>query len=118
MDELRGVEKRLKDVKAAIDKIDSFVESRPRRFDVFCEEDMFRCAVLLNIAIIGEAIGQILKIRPNIAISSSRQIVGTRNYIIHGYDSLDDEILWSIVINHLPRLKREVECLLEGEYKE
>lgn len=118
MDDKRGVEKRLKDVKVAIDKIEVFVNSRPRRFDVFCEDEMFRCAVLLNIAIIGEAVGQILKVRPNIAISSSRQIVSTRNYIIHGYDSLDDEILWSIVINHLPRLKVEVETLLAGEYKD
>ncbi|WP_290097017.1 HepT-like ribonuclease domain-containing protein, partial [uncultured Duncaniella sp.] len=71
-----------------------------------------RCAVLLNIAIIGEAVNQILKIEPEIGISSSRQIVCTRNYIIHGYDSLDNEILWSIVINHLPLLKMEIENLL------
>ncbi len=44
--------------------------------------------------------------------SCSRQIVSTRNYIIHGYDSLDNEILWGIVINHLPRLKVEVSELL------
>lgn len=118
MDEKRGVEKRLKDVKTAIEKIEGFVDSRPRRFDVFCSDDMFRCAVLLNIAIIGEAVGQILKVRPDVRISSSRQIVSTRNYIIHGYDSLDDEILWSVVINHLPKLKDEVEGLLEGEFKE
>ncbi|MDE6632817.1 MAG: DUF86 domain-containing protein [Muribaculaceae bacterium] len=40
------------------------------------------------------------------------KIVNTRNYIIHGYDSLDNEILWSIVINHLPKLKAEIKSLL------
>ena len=36
-----------------------------------------------------------------------------RNYMIHGYDSLSVDILWSIIINHLPRLKQEVNDLLK-----
>ncbi|MDE6768451.1 MAG: DUF86 domain-containing protein [Muribaculaceae bacterium] len=35
--------------------------------------------------------------------------------IIYGYDSLDDEILWGIVINHLPKLEEEVKSLLQAE---
>jgi uncharacterized protein with HEPN domain len=38
--------------------------------------------------------------------------VDTRNYVIHGYDSLRDDIIWSIVVNHLPPLRAEVEKLL------
>lgn len=112
MDNARNIEKRLNDILSAISKIEKFAESRPKRFDTFCSDEMYRCAVLLNIAIIGEAVNHILKIAPTIQISSSRQIVSTRNYIIHGYDSLDNEILWGIVINHLPRLKSEVLELL------
>lgn len=112
MDNARNIEKRLNDVMAAISKIENFVNSRPKRFDIFCSDEMYRCAVLLNIAVIGEAVNHILKINPVINISCSRQIVSTRNYIIHGYDSLDNEILWGIVINHLPRLKTEVSELL------
>lgn len=112
MDNARNIEKRLNDVLAAIVKIETFVNSRPKRFDIFCSDEMYRCAVLLNIAVIGEAVNHILKLNPEIGISSSRQIVSTRNYIIHGYDSLDNEILWGIVINHLPRLKAEVLTLL------
>ena len=47
-----------------------------------------------------------------IAITNSRKIVDARNYIIHGYDSLSVDILWSMVINHLPKLKNEVTALL------
>lgn len=112
MDKARNIEKRLNDILAAISKIESFVNSRPKRFDTFCSDEMYRCAVLLNIAIIGEAVNHILKQDPNINISSSRQIVSTRNYIIHGYDSLDNEILWGIVINHLPKLKVEILTLI------
>lgn len=58
---------------------------------------------------------RILKEIPDIPISSSRKIVDTRNYVIHAYDSLRPDILWSIVINHLPLLKSEVEALLLEE---
>ncbi|MDR2886737.1 MAG: DUF86 domain-containing protein [Bacteroidales bacterium] len=34
------------------------------------------------------------------------------NYVAHAYDSINDGIIWSIVINHLPPLKAEVERLL------
>lgn len=66
----------------------------------------------ITLQLIGEAVNNILKIDSDIAISSARKIVNTRNYIIHGYDSLDNEILWSIVINHIPKLKDEIASLL------
>ena len=65
-----------------------------------------------NIEIIGEAMNRILKVDKEIAITNSRKIVDARNYIIHGYDSLSVDILWSMVINHLPKLKNEVTALL------
>lgn len=67
----------------------------------------------MNLAIIGEATNQILKEHPDIEISHARSIVNTRNYIIHGYDSLRPEIIWAIVINDLPILKQEVTGLLD-----
>lgn len=68
MDKRRDIEKRLNDVLTSVMKIEMFVESRPKRFDVFCSDEMFRCAVLLNIAIIGEAVNHILKIEPEILV--------------------------------------------------
>lgn len=108
MDRIK-VLKRLEDMMESINSINSFVARYPKRFEIFHSEPMFRAAVLYHIAIIGEALNCVVKIMPDIRISSIRQIISTRNYIIHGYDSLDDEILWSIVINHLPKLKNEIE---------
>ena len=71
-----------------------------------------RRAVERNIEIIGEAMSRILKIDPNIKISHTRKIVDTRNRIIHGYDSVSEDILWGIVIRNLPDLEREVKVLL------
>ncbi|WP_341463256.1 HepT-like ribonuclease domain-containing protein [Muribaculum intestinale] len=62
----------------------------------------------------GEAMNRILKISPNIQITSARRIVNTRNYLIHGYDSLREDLIWAIVINHLPLLKSEVTKLIES----
>lgn len=67
----------------------------------------------MNIAIIGEATNRILKIRDNISITNARKIVNTRNYIIHGYDSLRYEILWAIVIKDLPLLKAEIKAIMK-----
>lgn len=57
---------------------------------------------------------RILKACPGIPITSARRIVNTRNYLIHGYDSLREDLIWAIVINHLPLLKTEVIRLMES----
>lgn len=67
-----------------------------------------------NIGIIGEAMNRILKMDKDVAITNFRKIVDARNYIIHGYDSLSVDILWSIIINHLPKLRNEVVLLLNS----
>lgn len=97
----------------AIEEIENFLGDGPKLFDDFFSNLCLRRAIERNIEIIGEAINRILKIKSTIQITNSRKIVDARNYIIHGYDSLSADILWSIVVNHLPRLKLEVEKLLE-----
>ena len=97
----------------AIEEIENFLGDGPKLFDDFFSNLCLRRAIERNIEIIGEAMNQILKIKSTIQITNSRKTVDARNYIIHGYDSLSADILWSIVVNHLPRLKLEVEKLLE-----
>lgn len=36
-----------------------------------------------------------------------------RNRVIHGYDKIDDEIIWGTIKRHLPLLKKEVKELLK-----
>lgn len=55
---------------------------------------------------------RILKKDNTIAISNSRKLVDVRNRIIHGYDSVSDEVIWGILIKHLPILREEVEGML------
>jgi uncharacterized protein with HEPN domain len=66
-------------------------------------------AIERNIEIIGEAVSRIIKLNPDFPITNSRKIVDTRNRIIHGYDSVSDEIIWSIVVKELDKLEKEVD---------
>lgn len=111
----RNLKKYLHDILESINTIDSFIAQKSREYNVFVNDVMFHSAVERKIEIIGEAMNRILKIDPNIPISNAKKIVGTRNYVIHGYDSLESHILWAIVINDLPILKREVSGLLNIE---
>jgi len=103
----------LEDIIIAIDEIDIFFGVQPKRYDDFVENLLLRRGIERNIEVIGEAMSRILKEKPEIEITNSRKIVDTRNYVIHAYDSLTTDILWSIVVNHLPVLKKEIEYILK-----
>ncbi len=102
----------LYDILNAITEIDSFFSDRPKEFAAYQNDLRTRRAVERNIEIIGEAMNRILQRNDTIELANSRKIVDTRNRIIHGYDTVSDDIIWGIVINHLPGLKSEIEKLL------
>jgi len=74
----------------------------------------FRSAVERELQIIGEALIQLTKFHPTIAerITEHQRIIRFRHVLVHGYDILDPDVVWSIVVNKLPSLKAEVENLL------
>lgn len=111
----RKVCKYLSDILTAILEIESFMETRPRMYETFCNDLLFRRGVERNLEIMGEAMNQALKLRSDLPITAARKIVDTRNFVIHAYDSLKPDILWAIVINHMPLLKTEVKALLNSE---
>jgi len=66
-----------------------------------------------------EAINRIIKKDSNFEskITNAKSIIGLRNQVIHVYDSISDENIWSILINHLPKLKKEIEILISQHDK-
>jgi len=104
----------LYDIKQAIEEIESFFADRPKIYADYQNDVRTKRAVERNIGIIGEATNRILKHDSSVVISNARKIVDLRNRIIHGYDSVSDETIWGIVINHLPLLKTEIENMLAG----
>ena len=101
----------LADIQLAITEIKSFLPEK-KLFAVFQKDLKTKRAIEWNICMIGEAMNRILKQHPEITITNARKIVDTRNRIMHGYDTVSDDIIWAIVINDLPKLEVEVNKLM------
>lgn len=102
----------LYDILQAINEIDSYYENKPMIFEEYRNDIKTKRAIERDLEIIGEAVNRILKKDNSFKINNAKQIVGTRNRIIHGYDTVSDDLIWSIVINRLPKLKDEISDLL------
>ena len=108
-------EKQLKllyDVKMAIDEIDSYFETEAKTYENYKSNSILKRAIERNLEIIGEAMSRLLKENPEFTIENAVRIIGLRNQIIHGYDSVSDENIWGIITLRLPKLKSEVNSLI------
>ena len=76
-----------------------------------------KAAVERKFEIIGEACSRIRNDFPEEfeKIRNGHQIIGFRNRLIHGYDSVDDAIVWDVLQTKLPELLACVEELLSIE---
>lgn len=108
------IKKFLFDIRESIASIENYLGNR-RDFNVYLADKMLRRAVEREFEIIGEAMNRIDKLDSTLKISSKRQMINMRNRVIHGYDKIDDVIIWGTIVRHLPLLKMEVENLLNFE---
>ncbi len=106
------IKKYLFDIQESIDSIQKYLGDK-RDFKVYMADKMLRRAVEREFEIIGEAMSRIEKLDSTIEISGKRQIISMRNRVIHGYDKIDNEIIWGTIVRHLPTLKLEIDNLLD-----
>lgn len=104
--------KYLYDIKQSCELITEF--SQGKNFADYQDNAMLRSAIERQLSIIGEALNQAIKIEPNIAneIIDSRTIVDFRNFLIHAYTSVSNEVVWGVVESKLPILYQEIKTLL------
>ena len=107
----REILKYLLDIKESIDSIYDYLSDK-RNLNDYKADKLIRRGVERELEIIGEATNRILKIDPTIEISESRRIVDLRNWVIHGYDKVDDVIIWGIISKDIPRLKDQVKKII------
>lgn len=110
--------KHLQDVLDAINELEGFFADFPKRFDLFEKDKLRICAVERKTEIMGEAINRIRKKDPTFDIPNAKDIINTRNRIIHGYDSVETEFLWGLVIRHIPALKTDIEHIISDYEKQ
>ena len=109
------IEKHLIDVLNATIEVESYFADTPKLFHNFQKDMLRQRAVERNVEIMGEAINRILKVDPTFELPNAKAIINTRNRVIHGYDSVTTEFLWSLIIKHIPTLKKDVENILANK---
>lgn len=103
----------LEDVRQAAELIGTFTAGRS--VGDYSGDLMMHAAVERQFIIIGEALSRLEKLDAALttSISACRQIIGFRNVLVHGYDAIDDQIVWQVIQHDLPLLKQQVQALLK-----
>ena len=106
--------KNLVDILQAAEEIQSFVYGMD--FEEYKNTPVAKRAVERDFEIIGEALNRIKNTNDPLLkkISEHHRIIGFRNILIHGYDIVDEAIVWQAVTNHLPTLIREIKEMSSG----
>lgn len=107
------VQELLEDVLANGKAIKDF--TREHDFWSYCRDAKTRLAVERSFEIIGEALNRIKKIDSNVleSIRDYRSIISFRNILAHGYDHIEDRIVWGIIQTNLDTLLEDVKGLIQ-----
>jgi uncharacterized protein with HEPN domain len=109
-----NADKRLRDAVLACEELATYTHGRT--LSDYETDRGLRRKVERVLEILGEAIGQAVRIEPSLveAIPDALVIVGMRNRIAHGYDDLKDEVIWDAATSDVPRLGTTLRDLLTG----
>lgn len=105
--------KLLEDIRCAADLVLEFTSARS--LDDYSADALLRSGTERQFEVIGEALNRLLRTDEGTAerISDLRRIIAFRNILIHGYDVVDDRVVWDIIRQHLPLLHQEILSLLQ-----
>ena len=82
-------------------------------YETFVDDEKTQDAIMYKLIILGEAANSIsseFQVKhPEIPWSS---IIGTRNVIVHGYDQVKTQIVWDIIKNNIPQLRKSLKDLV------
>ena len=109
----RDVRVHVEDMCVAADKIFTYVSNMS--FDDFKKDEKTFDAVIRNLEIIGEAAKQIPdEIRDKYPDIEWKKVSGLRDMLIHQYFGVDIEIVWDIISEKIPLLKKQLSSILES----
>jgi uncharacterized protein with HEPN domain len=81
-------------------------------FSMYSRDIKTKSAVERQLGIMAEAVNKYIKLSESNTLEFAPQIIAFRNRLIHSYDSVDDNIVWTIIKKHLSPLKVEVEKMI------
>ena len=102
----------LHDILQAAGAIRNFVDGRS--FEDYLSNDQLRSAVERKFEIMGEALNRIRRDDPDLLehIRECREIISFRNILVHGYDAIDDQVVWDVIEADLDALVQDVQSIL------
>ncbi len=104
---------RLQHILEAIAKIEMYLQGYDE--EKFRQDEKTSVAVVWQLAVIGEAVANLtIELREKNSQIAWSKISGTRNHLIHGYFSIDFDVVWDTTQNDLPILKKQIEKISEN----
>ena len=84
-------------------------------FEAFSSDETLQRAFVRSLEVIGEASKNVpADFRAQYPDLEWRAMAGMRDRLVHDYFGIDYEIVWDVVRNRIPDLRRQVASLLEG----
>jgi len=109
---LRDYKVYLNDILKSIERIERYTKNLTQKD--FVKKELVVDGVVRNLEIIGEAVKNIPKeIKDKYPNVEWKGIAGFRDVLIHGYFGVNLEIVWEIIVNKIPELKKGVKKILK-----
>jgi uncharacterized protein with HEPN domain len=103
------------DARQAAGRVVAYVAGRT--WQDYATDDLLRSAVERQFEVVGEALNKVRQADPSLAgeIADLPRIVAFRNVLIHGYATIDDQLVWEIATERAARLVETLNRLLGEE---
>ncbi len=111
---MRDDRARLQDILEAVERIEKYGARGRAAFE---RDELVQTWIIHYLLVLGEAAsGLSVEFRKRHPEKVWAEAVGRRNILIHRYFGVEVDLVWLVVENDLPVLKRMLKDILEGEY--
>ena len=108
---------RLEHILAAINRVVRY--TKDKTYEDLLTDDMMYYAVVKNIEMMGEAANMLTaEFQAAHPETPWKMVKGMRNYIVHEYFQIDNQVVWDVVTNELPTLHQQITQYLSETNRE
>ena len=109
---MRRDRERMLDIQEAIGKIEKYAN---RGKEEFLADELIQSLMLLNLQRIGEAARSMtLNTHQKYPEINWRDIIDFRNLLVHEYFRVDLKIVWKIIEQEIPTLKKQINSIIQS----